>query len=65
MSFNREDPIMDQVHKIREELYQQYQKSGLSFSGWLKTTEKESEICLAEVGFKIMNKDGMHYLVEI
>jgi len=65
MRSHREDPIMDQVHKIREELYSQYRKSGLSFSDWLKTTEKDCEASLAEVGFKLISKDGLAYLEEI
>lgn len=65
MRLYNEDPIMDQIHRIREELNKQYLKSGLSLSDWLKTTEKDLEIRLAEVGFKIISKDGLHYLVEI
>ena len=62
---HKEDPIMDQVHQIREELHQQYLKSGLSFSEWLKTTERDLEISLTEVGFKIIDRDGLQYLVEL
>ena len=65
MLLYNEDPIMDQVHRIREQLNEQYLKSGLSFSDWLKTTEKDLDVSLAEVGFKIIRKDGLHYLVEI
>lgn len=60
-----ENPIMEEMHRIREELYQQVKKSGLTYLEWLKTTEKEFEESLAEVGFKIITKDGLQYLVDI
>jgi len=32
---------------------------------WLKATEQEFKESLAEIGFKIISKDGFQYLVEI
>lgn len=61
----KEDPIMEEVHKIREELYSQFKKSGLNYLEWLKATENEFKENLAEVGFKIVSKDGLQYLVNI
>ena len=61
---SHKDIIMDEIHKIREDLFKQYNNSGLGFSEWLKSTEKSFEMSLAEVGFKIIDKNGTHYLVE-
>lgn len=60
-----EDPIMAPIHQIREQLYQQFKNSGLSYMEWLKATEQEFAESLAEIGFKIITKDGFQYLVEI
>jgi hypothetical protein len=60
-----DDPIMEPVHQIREELYQQFKNSGLTYMEWLKATEQEFTASLAEIGFKIITKDGFQYLVEI
>lgn len=56
---------MEDVHKIREELEQQFVQSGLSFSEWLTATEKEFSSRLAEVGFKVITKDNLQCLVSI
>ena len=60
-----DDPIMAPIHEIREELYQQFKKSGLTHIEWLKATKQEIAESLAEIGFKIITKDGFQYLVEI
>jgi hypothetical protein len=60
-----DDPVMAPVHQIREELYQQFKKSGLTYLEWLKATEQELTESLAEIGFKIVTEDGFQYLVEI
>ncbi len=65
MSSFKDDPIMEVVHKIREELEQQFIQSGLSFSAWLTATEKEFAARLAEVGFKVISKDNLQCLVRI
>lgn len=65
MSSFDDDPIMEDVHKIREELEQQFVQSGLSFSEWLVSTEKEFSSRLAEVGFKVITKDNLQCLVSI
>ncbi len=65
MPQQKNDPIMEDVHKIREELFQNFKNSSLTYLEWLKATEKEFEESLAEVGFKIVVKNGFQYLVEI
>ena len=60
----KEDAIMEKVHKIREELYQQFKNSGLTYSDWLKATDDKFAQQLAEVGFKVIEQDSVQYLVE-
>jgi hypothetical protein len=61
-----EDPIMEEVHKLREELHRQFKESGYTnYFDWLKATEKDLEASLAEVGFRIVKKNGYQYLEEI
>lgn len=49
---------MREVHKIQEELEQQYQKSGLSYLEWLQATEDEFQKSLAEDGFHMVTRNG-------
>lgn len=65
MNHFSEDPVLAPVHKIREELYQQFKNSGLTYMEWLQATESEFVESLAEVGFKIITKDGFQDLEEI
>jgi len=61
----KDDPIMEPVHKIRDDLYRQFTKSDLSYGDWLRATEKEFAARLAEVGFKVIEQDSAQCLVEV
>jgi len=61
-----EDSTMRELHQIREEMEQQYRKSGLpSYWDWLQATEKEMHKSLAEVGYQIVTRDGRTYIDKI
>ncbi|MDZ7360835.1 MAG: hypothetical protein ONB46_08930 [candidate division KSB1 bacterium] len=61
----KESPTMREVHRIQEELEQQYRKSGLSFFEWLQATEDDFQKSLAEDGFRMVTRNGETFLEEI
>ncbi len=62
----KEDSTMREIHRIQEEMEQQYEKSGLSsYWEWLQATEADMHKSLAEDGFEIVTRDGRTFLDEI
>lgn len=62
----KEDSTMREIHRIQEEMEQQYKKSGLSsYWEWLQATEDDVHKSLAEVGFAIVTRDGRTFIDEI
>jgi len=62
----KEDSTMREIHRIQEEMEQQYKKSGLSsYWEWLQATEADMHQSLAEVGFAIVTRDGRTFIDEI
>jgi len=62
----KEDSTMREIHRIQEEMEQQYKKSGLSsYWEWLQATEADMHKSLAEVGFAIVTRDGRTFVDEI
>jgi hypothetical protein len=60
-----EDSTVQEVHRIREELSRQQKESGLSYFDWLKATENDLRKSLAEVGFRMITRNGRVFLHEI
>ena len=62
----KEDSTMREIHRIQEEMEQQYKKSGLSsYWEWLQATEADMHKSLAEDGFEIVTRDGRTFVDEI
>jgi hypothetical protein len=62
----KESPTMREIHRIQEKMEQQYEKSGLtSYEEWLQATEKDLRQSLAEVGYRMVTRDGQIFLYEI
>jgi hypothetical protein len=60
-----EDPMMRELHQIREEFARQQEESGLSVLEWLEATEKDMRKSLAEVGFRMIKRNDRLFLYEI
>jgi len=63
---HKEDSTMREIHRIQEEMEQQYKKSGISsYWEWLQATEQDMHQSFAEVGYEIVTRDGRTFLDEI
>ncbi len=63
---NNESPTMQEIHRIQEEMEQQYEKSGLSsYEEWLQATEKDLRQSLSEIGYRMVIRGDRFYLYEI
>ncbi len=60
-----DDPMMRELHQIREEFARQQEASGLSVVEWLEATEKDMRKSLAEVGFRIVKRGDRMFVYEI
>lgn len=60
-----DDSTVEEIHQIREEFSRQQKQSGLSYIEWLKATEPDLRKSLAEVGFRMVTRNGRLFLYEI
>jgi len=61
-----ESPTMQEIHRIQEEMEQQYQESGLSsYEEWLQATEPDLRQSLAEVGYRMVTRGDRFFLYEV
>jgi hypothetical protein len=59
------DSTMREVHRLQAAFEQRCKESGLSYFEWLQATEKEFHQSLAEVGFRLVTRNGRTYLGKI
>ena len=57
-----EDSTMQEVHRLQAAFEEQCKNSGLSYFEWLQATEKEFHRSLAEVGFRLVTRNGRTFL---
>jgi hypothetical protein len=63
---DKESPTMREIHRIQDEMEQQYQKSGLpSYEEWLQATEADLRQSLAEIGYRMITRGDRFFLYEI
>ncbi len=60
-----EDSTMREVHRLQAGFEERSKKSGLSYFEWLQATEMEFHRSLAEVGFRLVTRNGRTFLEKI